>query len=107
MLVSMPRPRTTICSNGITSEKKSVEGSRRTCSVSLKKTARKPRKRSNTGLLRLRLALIGQLDEDVFKARLERSNFTYRDSVFQELLAKIVEVEMFIDERVNGLAENG
>src|SRR5882762_3165267 len=107
MLVSMPRQSTTICSNGITSEKKSVEGSRRTCSVSLKKTARKPRKRSNTGLLRLRLVLIGQLDEDVFEARLERANFTHGDSVFEKLLAKIVEVEMFFDQRVNRLAENG
>src|SRR5258706_4780986 len=107
MLVSMPRPSTTICSNGITSEKKSVEGSRRTCSVSLKKTARKPRKRSNTGLLRLRVVLIGQLDEDVFEARLERANFAHNDPVFEKLPAKIVEVEMFFDQRVNRLAENG
>src|SRR6266404_992611 len=107
MLVSMPRPRTTICSSGITREKKSVEGSRRTCSVSLKNTARKPRKRSNTGLLRFRLVLIGQLDENIFEARLKRPNFAHSDSVFQELLAKIVEVEMFFDQRVNRLAENG
>src|ERR1700756_2925195 len=104
MLVSMPRPRTTICSNGITSEKKSVEGSRRTCSDSLKRTARKPRKRSNTGLLRLRLVLIGQLDENIFEAWLERPNFAHGDPVLQKLLAKIVEVEMFIDERVNRLS---
>src|SRR5712664_1016179 len=107
MLVSMPRPSTTICSSGITSEKKSVEGSRRTCRVSLKKTARKPRKRSDTGRLRFRLVLVGQLYEDIFKARGERANFADGDSVFEELLAQIVEVEMLFHKRVNGLAENG
>src|SRR6266404_5876071 len=106
MLVSMPRPSTTICSSGITSEKKSVEGSRRTCSVSLKKTARNPRNRSNTGGLGLRLVLVGQLDENILEARLKRANFTDSDSILEELLAKVVEVEMFFDERMNGLAEN-
>src|SRR5713101_141890 len=107
MLVSMPKPRTTICSRGITKEKKSVEGSRRTCSVSLKKTARKPRKRSNTDGLRFRLVLVGQLDENIFEAGSKRANLADRDSVFKELLAKVVEIEMFFDKRVDGLAKNG
>src|ERR1700687_934564 len=106
MLVSMPKPRTTICSRGITREKKSVEGSRRTCRVSLKKTARKPRKRSNTDGLRFRLVLVSQLDEDVFQAGGEGVNFADGDSVLEELLAEVVEVEMIFDERVDGLAEN-
>src|SRR6266852_5764403 len=106
MLVSIPNPRTTIWSRGITKEKKSVEGSRRTCRVSLKKTARKPRKRSDTGRLRFRLVLVGQLDENIFKARSKRANFADGDSVFEKLLAQIVEVEMLFHQRVNGLAEN-
>src|SRR5437879_4229904 len=106
MFVSMPRPSTTICSRGITSEKNSVEGSRRTWSVSLKNTARKPRKRSNTGLLRLCLVFVRQLHENVLEARLERTNVSHGNSIFKELLAKVVEVEMFVDERVNRLAEN-
>src|SRR5260370_11809344 len=107
MLVSIPNPRTTIWSRGITREKKSVEGSRRTCRVSLKKTARKPRKRSDTGRLRFRLVLVGQLDENIFEARGERPNFADGDSVLEELLAKVIEVEMLFHKRVNGLTENG
>src|SRR6266404_5332134 len=107
MLVSMPRPRTTIWSRGITSEKKRVEGSRRTCRVSLKKTARKPRKRSNTGRLGFRLVLIGQFYEYIFEAGSQRANLTDLNSVLEELRAEIVEVETIFDERVNGLAEDG
>src|ERR1700730_8145883 len=107
MLVSMPRPSTTICSRGITREKKSVEGSRRTCSVSLRKTARKPRKRLDTSRLRFRLGLVGQLDENIFEAGGERTNFGDGDSVLEELLAEIVEIEMIFHKRVDGLAENG
>src|SRR6266446_5750065 len=77
MLVSMPKPKTTICNRGITNEKKSVEGSRRTCSVSLKNTARKPRKTLDTNALHLALVLVGEFDEIVF------------------------------DQRMNGLAKNG
>src|ERR1700730_735201 len=106
MLVSMPRPSTTICSKGITREKKSVEGSRRTCSVSLKKTARKPRKRLDTSRLRFRLVLVGQLDKNIFEARLERANVADGDSILEELLAKIVKIEMMVYERVDGLTEN-
>src|SRR5579864_3252694 len=108
MLVSMPKPSTTICSSGITREKKSVEGSRRTCSVSLKKTARNPRKSSNTRGLqrfsRLGLMLVGQLHEDVFQAGFQRTNFADGDAVFPELLAEIAQVEVIFNERVNGLA---
>src|SRR5712671_6120024 len=107
MLVSMPRPRTTICSSGITREKKRVEGSRRTCRVSLKKTARKPRKRSNTGRLGFRLVLIGQFYEYIFEAGSQRANLTDLNSVLEELRTEIVEVETIFDERVNRLAEDG
>src|ERR1700724_3035359 len=88
MLVSMPKPSTTICSSGITSEKKSVEGSRRTCRVSLKKTARKPRKRLDTGRLRFRLVLVGQLDENIFEAGGQRPNLADGDSVLEDLLTQ-------------------
>src|SRR6202158_129020 len=107
MLVSIPKPSTTICSRGMTREKKSVEGSRRTCSVSLKKTARKPRKRLDTGRLRFRLVFVGQFHENIFEAGGERANFADGDSVLEELLAEIVEIEMLFHKRVNGLAENG
>src|SRR5579859_6788850 len=110
MLVSMPKPSTTICSNGITSEKKSVEGSRRTCSVSLKKTARNPRNRSDMSALRqfarLGLMLVGELDENVFETRIKRANFPNGNAILTELLAQIVQVEMIFDERVNGLSKN-
>src|SRR6202022_4777439 len=107
LLVSMPRPSTTICSRGITSEKKSVEGSRRTCSVSLRKTARKPRKRLDTSRLRFRLVFVGQLDENIFEARGERANFPDGVSVLEELLAEIVEGEMLFQKRGDRLAQNG
>src|SRR6266849_3920505 len=107
MLVSMPKPRTTICNRGITNEKKSVEGSRRTCSVSLKNTARKPRKTLDTNALHLALVLVGELNENVFETGSERANLTDGDSIFEELLAEIVEIEMVFDQRMNGLAKNG
>src|SRR5260370_38414761 len=91
MLVSIPNPRTTIWSRGITREKKSVEGSRGTCRVSLKKTARKPRKRSDTGRLRFRLVLVGQLEENIFEARAQRPNLDGGESLVRAVLAWIVE----------------
>src|SRR6202030_2689651 len=102
------KPSTTICSSGITSEKKSVEGSRRTCSVSLRKTARNPRNKSDMSALRqfsrLGLVLVGELDKDVFETRRERTNLPHGNAVFSELLAQIVQVEMIFDQRVNGLS---
>src|SRR5579864_4315823 len=110
MLVSMPKPSTTICSNGITSEKKSVEGSRRTCSVSLKNTARNPRNRSDMSAFRqfarLGLMLVGELDENVLEARLKGANLPHGNAVSPELLAQIVQVKAVFDERVNGLSKN-
>src|SRR6266849_6397925 len=107
MLVSMPKPRTTICNRGITNEKKRVEGSRRTCSVSLKNTARKPRKTLDTNALHLALVLVGELNENVLQAGGQRPDFGNGDTVFEELLAQIVQVEMVFDQRVDGLAKNG
>src|ERR1700676_494657 len=50
--------------------------------------------------------LVGELDEDVFETRSKRANLPDGNSVFQELLAEIVQVEMVFDEGVNGLSEN-
>src|SRR5258708_17340411 len=51
--------------------------------------------------------LVGELDKDVFEAGSERANFCDGDAVLQELSAEIVEIEMVLDERVDGLTENG
>src|SRR5713101_7011834 len=61
----------------------------------------------NMGGLQQGLMLVGELDENVFEAGSERANFCDGDAVFQELFAEIVEVEMILDERVDGLSENG
>src|SRR5260370_4870295 len=51
--------------------------------------------------------LVGELDKDVFEAGSERANLCDGDAVFHELRAKIVEIEMVFDQRVDGLTENG
>src|SRR5260370_41021292 len=51
--------------------------------------------------------LVGEFDKDVFEAGSERANFCDGDAVFQELSAEIIEIEMVLDERVDGLTENG
>src|SRR6267143_5378005 len=51
--------------------------------------------------------LVGELDEDVFKAGSERANLCDRNAVFHELFAEIVEIETVFDERMDGLPENG
>ena len=51
--------------------------------------------------------LVGELDKDVFEAGSEGPNFGDGNAVFQELLTEIVEVEVVVDECVNGLTENG
>ena len=50
--------------------------------------------------------LVGELDENIFEAGSERANFGYRDAIFEEFLAELVQIEMVVDERVDGLAEN-
>src|SRR5258708_16404546 len=52
------------------------------------------------------LMLVGELDKDVFETGSEGPNLGDGDAVFQELLAEIVEIEMVVDERVDGLSEN-
>jgi len=37
----------------------------------------------------------------------ERANLGDSDAVFQELVAKVVEITMIVDERMNGLSEDG
>src|SRR6266581_9789256 len=59
------------------------------------------------GGLQQGLMLVGELDENVFEAGSERANFCDGDAVFQKLFAEIVEVEMILDERMDGLSENG
>jgi len=49
--------------------------------------------------------LVGELDEDVFKAGSERANLCDRNAVFHELFAEIVEIETVFDERMDGLPE--
>src|SRR5260370_15449596 len=59
-----------------------------------------------TGGLQLGLVLVSELDKDVFEARRQRANFGDGDAVLQELFAEFIEVEMIVDERMNGLPEN-
>src|SRR5260370_17080759 len=59
------------------------------------------------GGLQQGLMLVGERDENVLEAGSGRANFCDGDAVFQELFAEIVEVEMILDERVDGLSENG
>src|SRR5712692_678834 len=61
----------------------------------------------STSGLQLRLMLVGQFDEDVFQAWSEWTNFSDGNAVFQELVAEVVEIEMIVDEGMNGLPENG
>ena len=51
--------------------------------------------------------LVGELDENVFEAGSERTNFGDSDAVLQELGAEMIEIESVVDQRVDGLAENG
>src|SRR6185369_4566427 len=107
MLVSTPKPSRNICIRGMVSEKNSVPASRRMCRASLKKTAPKPRKMSPTGGLLKLLMLVRQFDENVFQTGSERANLGDGDPFLEEALADIFEVEMIVDERVDGLPEDG
>src|SRR6266581_4858793 len=49
--------------------------------------------------------LVGEFHKDVLQAGGQRTNFGDADS--QELVAEVVEIEVIVDERMNGLAENG
>src|ERR1700694_5221125 len=69
--------------------------------------APKPRNRSRTGCLQHSLMLVGELDEDVFEAGSEGANFRDGDAILQELLAEVVEVVVVVDQRMDGLPENG
>src|SRR5437879_1794127 len=50
--------------------------------------------------------LVGELDENIFETWGERTNLGDGDTVLPELFAQIVQIEMVLDERMNGLAEN-
>src|SRR5260370_17058376 len=51
--------------------------------------------------------LVGEFHEDVLEDGSERANLGDSDAVFQELVAEVVEIEMIVNERMNGLSENG
>src|SRR6266576_109967 len=59
-----------------------------------------------TGDLQKGLLFVGEFDESVFQAWGQRANLGHGNAVFQELLAELVQIKMFIDERVDGLAKN-
>src|SRR5258707_492674 len=49
---------------------------------------------------------VGEFDEYVFERRSERADFRDDDALFPQLFAEMVEVEIVVDERVDGLAED-
>src|SRR5271169_1729441 len=61
----------------------------------------------DTGGLQERLMLVGELDEDVFEAGCKWTNFGHGNAILQELFAEIIEIEMVVNERVDGLPKNG
>src|SRR3974390_181810 len=54
-----------------------------------------------------RLMAEGELDEDIFQGGGERANLSDVNGLLFELLAKMAEIEVVVDQRVNGLAEDG
>src|SRR5579859_260362 len=60
-----------------------------------------------TFFLRLRLMLVGELDEDVFQTGRERANFGDGDILFFKVPAKKFERKIVVNEGVDGLTENG
>ena len=54
-----------------------------------------------------RLVAIGEFDEYVFEAGSERTNFGDNDAVVEQLLAEMIEVQVIIDQSVDGLSEDG
>src|SRR5712691_6082150 len=58
------------------------------------------------GGLKQSLMLVGELDEDVFEAGSEGANLSDCNAVLQELVPEVVEIEMILDERMDGLPEN-
>jgi hypothetical protein len=49
---------------------------------------------------------IGEFHKDVFETRGKRANLGDGDIAFQEQAAKVIEVEMVLDESMDGLAKN-
>ena len=44
--------------------------------------------------------LVGQFDEDIFKRGRERADFRDDNTLFKQLLAEMIEVEIIVDEGV-------
>src|SRR5690349_25084752 len=59
-----------------------------------------------TGSLQKRLMLVGELDKNIFETGRKRTNLANSYAVVQKLLAQLAEVEVVINERVDGLPEN-
>src|SRR5579871_2233384 len=106
MLVSMAKPRRNIWRSGMVSEKKRVPASRRTWSASLQKTAPTPRKMLFTLGLQFCLMLVGQLDENVFEARSQWTNFGDGNVLLLKPLTKIIETQAVFNQGMDRLTED-
>src|SRR5260370_35694947 len=60
-----------------------------------------------TSGLQQRLMLVGEFDEDILEAGSERANLGEGKILFEKLVAEVVEITMIVDERMNGLPEDG
>src|SRR5579859_5895683 len=50
--------------------------------------------------------LVGEFDEDIFQRRSERADFRDDDALLQQLRANVFQIEVVVDQRVDGLPEN-
>src|SRR5260370_5884479 len=60
-----------------------------------------------TGGLQQSLMLVGEFDEDILEAGSERANLGDGNILFQKLVAEVVKIAMVLNERMNGLPEDG
>src|SRR6266851_340581 len=60
-----------------------------------------------TSGLQQRLMLVGEFDEDILEAGSERANLGDGNILFQKLVAEVVKIAMVLNERMNGLPEDG
>ena len=49
---------------------------------------------------------VSKLHENIFQARRQRPNLCHGDAFLQKLLAQVVQIEVVVNQRVDGLAEN-
>src|SRR5258708_33082916 len=60
-----------------------------------------------TGGLQQSLMLVSEFDEDILEAGSERANLGDGNILFQKLVAEVVKIAMVLNERMNGLPEDG